>query len=81
MGQRAVKRTAEILGDVVDNDADNDIREAAVFSLSQHPKGLDKLIRIAKTHRSLNVREKAIFWLSQSDDPKATATILAILEN
>ncbi|MCP4150665.1 MAG: HEAT repeat domain-containing protein, partial [bacterium] len=56
LGQRAVKRTAEILGDVVGNDAGNDIQEAAVFSLSQHPKGLDKLIRIAKTHRSLNVR-------------------------
>ncbi len=80
LGQRAVKRTAELLGDIIDKDKDNEIRKAAVFSLSQHPKGVDKLIKLAKTHRSLSVRKQAIFWLGESEDPRALDVILGILK-
>ena len=64
LGQKAVKRCAKILENVVYNDPDEDIKAAAVFALSQHPHGVSKLIRIAKTHPGLKVRKKAIFWLS-----------------
>lgn len=80
LGQKAVKRTAELLEGIIDDDPDSDIRKAAVFALSQHPEGLDRLIKIATTHRSLKVRKQAIFWLGQSDDPRALETILGILK-
>lgn len=80
LGQRAVKRTAELLGDIIEEDTDFDVQKAAVFALSQHPGGVDKLIKIAETHRSLNVRKQAIFWLGQSDDPRALETILGIIK-
>ena len=80
LGQRAVKRTAELLGDIIEEDTDFDVQKAAVFALSQHPGGVDKLIKIAETHRSLSVRKQAIFWLGQSDDPRALDTILGIIK-
>jgi HEAT repeat protein len=80
LGQKAVKRTAELLGGIIDDDPDSDIQKAAVFALSQHPEGLNRLIKIATTHRSLKVRKQAISWLGQSNDPRALDTILAILK-
>ena len=81
LGQRAVKRIAEILEDMVNEDSDRDIQKAAVFAISQHPDGVSRLIKIARTHRSLNVRKQAIFWLSQSENPQALDTILEIINN
>ncbi len=80
LGQKAVKRAAEILGDVIDEEEDGGVRKAAVFALSQHPDGVSKLIKLAKTHRRFGVRKQAIFWLGQSDDPRALDTILGILK-
>jgi len=50
-----------------------------VFALSQRPsdESVPILIRIAKTHRDPAVRRRAIFWLGQSDDPRA----LSLLED
>ena len=58
---------------------DRPIREAAVFALSQRPKdeGIPVLIRVAQTDRDPAIRRKAMFWLGQSDDPRA----LALFEN
>ena len=58
---------------------DRPIREAAVFALSQRPKdeGVPALIRVAQTDRDPDIRRKAMFWLGQSDDPRA----LALFEN
>jgi hypothetical protein len=80
LGQKASAKMGEILGDVVENDTDTDIQKAAVFALSQHPGGVSKLIKIADSHRSLKVRKQAIFWLGQSQDPRALNKILSILE-
>jgi HEAT repeat protein len=54
---------------------DREVREQAVFALSQRPKeeGVPALIRIAKTHGDPEIRRKAIFWLGQSHDPRALA--------
>jgi hypothetical protein len=81
LGQRAVKRTAGLLQDVIEDESDTEIQESAVFALSQHPDGVSRLINISRTHRSLAVRKRAIFWLGQSDDPRALDAILSIINN
>ena len=60
---------------VSDEKGDRDIREHAVFALSQRPKeeGVPILIRIAKTNKDPEIRRRALFWLGQSEDPRALA--------
>lgn len=64
-----------------DSTGDRAIREAAVFALSQRPRdeGIPILIRIATTNRDPDIRRKALFWLGQSDDPRALALFERIL--
>jgi HEAT repeat protein len=52
-----------------------------VFALSQLPRdqGVPKLLEIARTHQDPRVRKKAIFWLGQSDDPRALALFEELL--
>ena len=64
----------------------SDIREKtglsqAVFALSQRPKdeSVPALVRVAKTHPDPSIRKKALFWLAQSDDPRAIALFEDIL--
>ena len=33
--------------------------------------GVPLLMQLARTHRSVEVREQAMFWLGQSRDPRA----------
>jgi HEAT repeat protein len=58
----------------IDNDPEFRVKERAVFALSQLPKdeGVPLLIEVAKSNRSPEVRKKAMFWLGQSRDPRAT---------
>ena len=58
-----------------------EVKESAVFALSQQPSdaGIPALIRVARTHASPSVRKKALFWLGQSDDPRALALFEEIL--
>jgi HEAT repeat protein len=51
------------------------VREQALFALSQRPRdeGVPALIRIAKTNKAPELRRKALFWLGQSEDPRALA--------
>ncbi len=60
---------------VGEDTVDRDIREQAVFALSQRPReeGVPALIRIAQTHSDPEIRRRAIFWLGQSRDPRALA--------
>ena len=52
-----------------------------IFALSQLPseKGIPILIRLARSNKDPKVRRKALFWLGQSDDPRALALIEEIL--
>ena len=61
---------------------DRDVREQAVFALSQRPKeeGVPVLIRIARTNKDPQIRRKALFWLGQSDDPRALALFEELLQ-
>ena len=57
------------------------MREHAVFALSQlrHDEGVPILIRVARTNRDPSIRRKALFWLGQSDDPRALGLFEEIL--
>lgn len=74
VGQAAGDAATRGLTDLVDDrGTDREVRETAVFALSQRPKdeGVPALIRIARENRDPELRRKAIFWLGQSDDPRA----------
>ena len=65
--------TANLSSIVGDNSVDQEVREQAVFALSQRPRdeGVPALIAVAKTNRDPEIRRKALFWLGQSEDPRA----------
>ncbi len=58
---------------VVDNSVDREVRESAVFALSQRPRdeGVPALISVARTNKDPEIRKKALFWLGQSGDKRA----------
>jgi len=66
---------------VVDGGIDREIREQAVFALSQRPKdeGVPALIRVARTNKDPEIRKRALFWLGQSGDPRALALFEELL--
>jgi HEAT repeat protein len=67
---------------VVDDRGDLEVREQAVFALSQRPsdEGVPALIRIARGNPHPEIRKKALFWLGQSDDPRALTLFEEILK-
>lgn len=74
-----------VAGDLEDLSADErvdlEVREAAVFALSEidGDAGFDALMRIARGDGDPRVREKALFWLADSGDPRALALFEEIL--
>ena len=82
LGQAAGDAATHDLADLVDEaDLKLDVKEQAVFALSQQPRdaGVPALIRIARTHPERAVRRKALFWLGQSGDPRALALFEELL--
>lgn len=69
--------------DTLSRDAtvDREVQKQVVFALSQRPKdeGIPILIRVARSHRDPAVRRDAMFWLSQSNDPRAIALFEEVL--
>jgi hypothetical protein len=65
--------TANLNSLVLDNSVDREVREQAVFALSQRPRdeGVPALIAVAKTNKDPEIRKTALFWLGQSGDPRA----------
>ena len=58
---------------MADDDDDVDVREAAVFALSQRPRreAVPALMEVAETSRFAKVRRSAVFWLGQTGDSRA----------
>lgn len=82
LGQAAGEAATRGLDSIVAADADDlELREHAVFALSQRPadEGIPALIRIARTNPRPELRRKALFWLGQSEDPRALALFEALL--
>jgi HEAT repeat protein len=69
------------LGDDDAQSDDDEMRQEAVFVLSQRPKGesVPELIDLAKHGKYPSVRRSAIFWLGQTGDPRAVDTYAELL--
>jgi HEAT repeat protein len=60
-----------------------ELREQIIFVLSQRmrePAAIDKIIDIARHDPDRRMREKALFWLGQSNDPRAGRIIREMIE-
>ncbi len=82
LGQAAGAAAARGLDSIAaDGRGDLELREQAVFALSQRPEeeGVPALIRIARSNPYAEVRKSALFWLGQSEDPRALALFEELL--
>jgi HEAT repeat protein len=61
---------------------DREMKDQLIFVYSQRaePAALDKLLEIARRDPDPELRRKALFWLGQSDDPRAAKAIQDIIE-
>jgi hypothetical protein len=75
-------RTITNLGADDERDTDEGVRASAVFALSQlrHHKGIPPLIQVARSNPNPRLRAHAVFWLSQSDDPRALEFLGEVLK-
>lgn len=83
LGQAAGAEAGRALDSVViSDDTSRELRKQAVFALSQRPadEGVPALIRIARNNRDPELRKTALFWLGQSEDPRALNLFEEILE-
>ena len=63
------------------SDPDSEIRKQAVFALSQQrgTESVNTLMEVARKNRNPDVRRTALFWLGQSNDPRAVSIFEEIL--
>jgi tetratricopeptide (TPR) repeat protein len=71
VSQKRTDQTANILMSVARGDPDQEVREQAVFWLSQVPGSTGLLEEILKGNGDENIKEKALFSISQQNEPKA----------
>jgi HEAT repeat protein len=71
VSQKRTPETANILMSVARSDPDQEVREQAVFWLSQVPGSTGLLEEILKGNSDENIKEKALFSLSQQNEPRA----------
>ena len=82
VGQEAADAATKDLKVIVGDEAlDRDVRESAVFALSQRPadEAVPALMEVARSNRDPKLRRSAIFWLGQTDDPRALAYFEEVL--
>ncbi len=82
LGQAAGEAAARGLDSLTEDEhGELEVRKQAVFALSQRPanEGVPALIRVARTSPSGELRKTALFWLGQSEDPRALALFEEIL--
>lgn len=82
LGQAAGDAAVEGLASLVaEQDEDVEVKKSAIFALSRlrNGGGVEPLIRIARSNRDPRLRKQAIFWLGQSDDPRAIALFEELL--
>lgn len=73
----ATRGLSELVGDAA---IDRDVRESAIFALSQRRgEGIPALINVVRTSRDPELRKKALFWLANSRDPRALDLIEELL--
>jgi len=64
-----------------DKSSDVDMKQQIIFVLSQSQSqaAADKLFQIARSEPNPALRKQAIFWLSQSNDPRAAKLLEEIV--
>jgi len=64
-----------------DEAEDDDVRESAIFALSQRPKNeaVPALTRVAEGNHPVHLRKSALFWLGQTDRKRAISVYEGIL--
>ncbi len=82
VAQKRTDSTETVLLNSLRNDPDHEVREQAVFWLSQVPgpraaAALDSIVRFSKDEQ---IQDRAVFALSQQDDPKASDALRALAE-
>ena len=82
LGQEAAAEAVRGITRVLEaSDESVDIKEAAVFALSQRPDSVSVplLLDVARSSDHPDVKESAFFWLSQKDDPRVLEFFLEVL--
>jgi len=82
LGRRAARQAVAGLGGIIrDRTEDDEIRETAVFALSQLPddQAIPLLIEVVRTMDEPRVVNRALFWLAEFDDPRAVGLFEEIL--
>jgi hypothetical protein len=81
LAHKAGQRETAAIAASVNDDPDLAVKKKAVFALTQIPKdeGVPKLIEVARTNKTPEVRKQAMFWLGQSKDPRALAFFQEVL--
>jgi hypothetical protein len=83
LGQAAGEAATRGLDSLASEDTGElEVRKQAVFALSQRPadEGVVSLIHIARTSPHPEIRKTALFWLGQSEDPRALELFEEILQ-
>jgi hypothetical protein len=82
LAQMAGTKAAAAITDRIEQDPDTEVKKKAVFALTQLPKdeGVPLLIKVARTNTNPAVRKQAMFWLGQSNDPRAIDFFAEILK-
>jgi HEAT repeat protein len=75
VSQKRTAETANILMNVARSDPDEEVREQAVFWLSQVPGSTGLLEEILRGNADENIKEKALFALSQQNEPRAQQSL------
>ncbi len=82
VGQEAADAaTEELSGVALADDEEQDVRDAAIFALSQRPENqaIGSLIEIARSAEQAESRKSAMFWLAQTEDERVVSFFEEIL--
>jgi hypothetical protein len=82
LGQAAGVEATRGLDSIVRNGrGELEVRKQAVFALSRRPadEGIPALIRVVRSNREPEIVRTALFWLGQSEDPRALSLFAEIL--
>jgi HEAT repeat protein len=82
LGEAAGAAAGQALDSIaLDDRGDREVRKQAIFALSQRStdEGVPVLIRIARNNPDAELRRTALFWLGQSEDPRAVDLFEEIL--